>query len=69
MKSKPLSFLSWCKPDEIKERFRAWEFLGVTAGAEFADGTSGVLLAPSHPPVKGNITGYSVHPQGVFREG
>lgn len=30
----------------------------MTAGAEFADGTHGVLLSHSHPSVKGNISVY-----------
>lgn len=66
---KPLSCLSWWKANRKRDRFRAWEFLGVTAGEEFADGTCGVLLSPSHPPVKGNITGYSVHLQEGTKRG
>lgn len=56
MRLQPLSLLSSGKADRIKARFRAWEFLGGTAGVEFAGGTCGAIFGQVSPFVSISAT-------------
>lgn len=56
MRLQPLSLLSSGKADRIKARFRAWEFLGGTAGVEFAGGTCGAMFGQVSPFVSISAT-------------